>query len=322
MSISSENSPTIQQQQQIRVVTLNILAERWFIWQSDGGFGYSNVPKDAEIRSWRRRCDVLTAQLKSLNGDIYCLQEVDEAVFTDDLVPFFKALDEGFDGAFQTTKEEYPIATAIFWRRTLMCQQWVNPRSRTILSQFKLLRDERLFYVACCHLEGNKPTFYKGMQRVNQIQSSLKLIEKHMRSNKLDVAATPLIVAGDLNACPGEELHDLLRTGDLSVGDTFVLEQNALCGTGDVVVGQAASQPYRLRSAALVANGREPAFTFIGNNACYPLDYVYVSNSVRVLKVIDPSVAFATTDMTSLQGAVPNATIPSDHLPLVADVVI
>jgi endonuclease/exonuclease/phosphatase family metal-dependent hydrolase len=244
-------------------------------------------------------------------------------VFRDDLVPFFRSLDDGFDGTFQTSKEEYPIATAIFWRRRLMSQQWANPRSRTLLCQFQLTGDGgRLFYVVCAHLEGNKPTEYKGTQRVNQVQSGLKLVEKHVRTNKLDVDAVPLILAGDLNACPGEELHELLRTGVLAQGHTFQLEQEAVCGTGHVVVSQAASQPFRLRSAALVANGREPAFSFVGNSACYALDYIYVSNSVRVLDVVDPSVAFATSDVRALFGAIPNTTIPSDHLPLIADLII
>jgi len=300
---------------------MNILAERWFIWQSQGGYGYSNIAKDAEIRQWHVRFEQLKEYLQKRNGDLYCLQEVDEAVFTNDLLPFFRSLD--FDGAFQSTKNEYPIATAMFWRRSLMSQEWIDNRSRTMLSQFNMINSRKQFYVVCCHLEGNKPPDgYKGEQRVNQMQSSLKQVEKHMRANKLDVEATSLIVAGDLNACPMEELHELLRTGVLNAGFKFQLEVDAVCGEGDIVVAKGASQPFKLRSAALVANGCEPALTFIGNNASYTLDYVYVSKSVTVLSVIDPSLAFTKSEVRAMHGAVPSAVLPSDHLPLVADLLI
>lgn len=93
------------------------------------------------------------------------MQEVEQSAFENDLLPFFRSL--GFDGEFQTTKNEYPIATALFWRarfaarlaavafgrdsRAVRCSllknEWIDNRSRSMLSMFTVVATQQPMYL-------------------------------------------------------------------------------------------------------------------------------------------------------------------------------
>lgn len=295
----------------ITVCSHNVLAEKWFDWQRNGGHGYTKIPADHPIVDFEYRFKFLSAYLEEKNADIYCLQEMELSVFEQHYVPFFDAL--GYDGVFQKTKNKYPIATASFWRRARFTNDWQEFRSRTMLLSLRDRENDCKLYIVNCHLEGNKPGVYKGEQRVNQLKSTFARLEKQVVACGESVDAARIIVAGDLNALPGEEIHTLLTKGELKAGHVTNCGQDTFVGQLESTLLKDAQQPFRFQSCMRSALGREPCFSFVGKNHAFPLDYIY-SQNFHVTSAIDTSSQYSSSDIEAMLGAIPNEKIPSDHL--------
>jgi endonuclease/exonuclease/phosphatase family metal-dependent hydrolase len=262
---------------------------------------------------WQHRfalqCDRLQTHAQTNAVDLFCLQEMQDTAF-DAFRTFFKAL--GFSGVFQESDHDYPVGCAVFWRTDTLQLVRIEHRSRAIVCTFQW-RDQ-FVYVVCAHLEGNMPNVYKGAKRVEQTVSSLKRVQAMMKSDKIEQDKAKVIVCGDFNAMPTEELYKFMVEGGLpamyeqsllSTGNLFVKE----AGPSAVVTKAAVSHPFKFVSSYAAVHSEEPVYTFVGNDEAYTLDYAFVQN----LRVVDAQLGHECM-LPAPIGAIPDDARPSDHL--------
>ncbi|KAA8493671.1 Carbon catabolite repressor protein 4-like 4 [Porphyridium purpureum] len=131
-------------------------------------------------------------------------------------------------------------------------------------------------------------------------------------------AGAPYILAGDFNLKPSDPMYNLITLGQLP--SNFVLEQPE-----NTANGEKENAPFDVRvsrpmmSVYAVLNGREPDFT---NNArikdqdpfVETLDYIFASHSDWKVHGVHEL-----PERAHIKGPYPDATEPSDHLLLAAD---
>ncbi|GAX79217.1 hypothetical protein CEUSTIGMA_g6657.t1 [Chlamydomonas eustigma] len=87
-----------------KIVTYNILANKFAV----GGMHAYCPDKYLE---WGYRSKLIKEELLQYDGDIVCLQEVEDSVFRSELKPFFSAL--GFEGLFQPRQLPKPVKSPL-----------------------------------------------------------------------------------------------------------------------------------------------------------------------------------------------------------------
>lgn len=297
-------------QKSIGVVTWNILANKWFNWQAREGIGYDRVDKlqfDWDHR-FAQQCLKCQSHMDD-NVDLFCMQEMQDTVF-----PQFQAwfAERGFTGIFQESNNDYPVGCAIFWRDSALKLRVVEHRSRSVLVSLQCGED--VVYVICAHLEGNRKDSYHGAKRLEQLVSALKRLQLLVTKDKIAMEQAHVVVCGDLNALPTEEVYKFLAEGSLPAqykqsltdcGNSFVTE----AGESAIVTKQAIAHPFKLTSAYHAIHEKEPVYTFVGKTEAYTLDYVFVANlNIDAARLGNEAVIPAPL------GAIPDDERPSDHL--------
>jgi mRNA deadenylase 3'-5' endonuclease subunit Ccr4 len=298
----------------LNVVTYNVLAPKWLIWQQKEGHGYDKI--DLMQLEWPHRfanlSRVLEAAIRDDLADVFALQEMQDTRF-DDFLGFFRQ--HGFSGVFQETDNKYPIGAAFFWRESTLKLKQIEHRSRSIVACFE--HNNELVFVANCHLEANKPDLYNGSKRLEQVVSTLKRLTLMIEKEKATVESARVVFCGDLNCLDREETYKFLAEGalpalyeqSLRVGNDYV----SRAGDSAVVTKKAIAHPFKFLSAFAVANNnQEPPYTFVGKDGAFTLDYVFVANfTVERTELLTGAI-----EEPPPYGQLPNDACPSDHLGL------
>jgi len=170
------------------------------------------------------------------------------------------------------------------------------------------LEKERVLVVVNTHIHWDPEYPDVKLMQVCMLLEELELI---LNSNKR-YADAPLIICGDFNSLPDSGVYKFLRDGKLESNhpDFHGLDYGRYTSEGP-------RHPFRLASA--YESVGEPPFTNFTGNFVGCLDYIFYSNDklevCKILKAVDEDVVVSQT------GALPNAYMCSDHIPLVSEFV-
>ncbi|XP_064595309.1 fibrous sheath CABYR-binding protein-like [Liolophura sinensis] len=340
-------NPTLQSDclvpaKQFSVVSYNILADCWLNRFADTYTHASPKAKDPSYRHSR-----LLEEIKYLDADIVCMQEVDIAVYEGNLLPAMTGL--GYEGTFKSraASEGFQEGEATFFKNSRftllqsegyflkdLAEKEIESSAlpddvRECIRKYINLPDVVVITNLQCKLSSNPVTVgnihvnYGGFKIPNaqciQISCAIKeLVGKASNGN------FPHIICGDFNSAPDTPGYQLARDGYLSDEMIQKLQSSEDMEMPDGSKSALVNHLWRgfqhtsstLKSAYSTVQGAEPNCTALVNpifRRC--LDYIfYSSNSldtVGVLKVASEEDITANT-------ALPSEIFPSDHLSLKA----
>ena len=311
----------IQSGMAVKVLNWNILAD---IYATEQMYDYC-APW---ALSWPYRRTLIMKQIAALDGDIVCLQEVQNDSFETDLKPAMEAL--GFDYVYAPktrtmfTNKYTSEGAAIFYRscRFRKLDQCVldfdakaaefggfnknqlNRLSRGNVAVFTMLEDlrhgGRPLVVANTHITADVDA---GDVKIWQTQTLLEsLYQWVMRYSASAPLSYPVILCGDFNSTPDSSVYELLMAGHVSSQD---IEDPYL------VVPHPLGHSFPLRSVHQAVVGHEAQVTNFTSRFSGTLDYIcFTSSSLRALAV---SNGYSYEEL-SRDVAVPSPTQPSDHV--------
>ena len=302
---------------QLRVATYNVLAQcytrsSWFPWSPSSAL------------KWKARGAALLKDIDALSADLLLLQECEE--FEQFWVPALRQ--RGYEGLWKKRTEVTGAkkdGCAIFWRAAALAldgdpcfvehnelcaalppRAAGSPRARAdsgsqLDARTRLERDcvgivAQLALRSAAPLGAAAPRLVVANTHLywDPAFADVKLAQaEHMLRRislfRSDAAARcgaqpPVVFGGDFNSLPASEVHALLTRPD-------------------------GAPP--LRSAYAAAAGAEPAYTNLTPDFTGTLDYLLVTPDVSVLAALE-------TPGPGLGTGLPDATHPSDHLPLAA----
>jgi len=185
---------------QFRLLTFNCLVQDFV--------DDKKYPKsDAASLVWATRFAKFQEILRSSNADIICLQEIDESLFTSDWQPFLNS--QGYQAHYQK-KPNWGNVTA--FKVNTFSMEWIDHRSRALLCLLRCLENNHPIYVANVHLSAK---WDKCEEKVNQVKSLFKQIEKHQQSLDLTMANSSVVVCGDFNSSPNSGVYKYFVDGKL-----------------------------------------------------------------------------------------------------------
>lgn len=278
LPIKSWALSTISNHDYISLVSWNLLAPTYARPEK-----YPWVPLHA--LDWEHRQRLIVNKLKSLDADIYCLQEMEVERWDN----FLEKLPD-YDGVLQTMKGGHPVATAILVKRASQLEVVrTESRSRALLVVLSSSSKQPLF-LANVHLDAGAEN---DRTRICQLRSLLKRLVRHMDIEEIDVMKDehlepPIIIAGDMNMLRDTDVYDFLATGTLPSDETIT---HRLLPLRD-------------------AYEDTPGLRLTYGGGCV-LDYVWTSQSVKVLRTM-PVVCESNGSTIEM----PSETHPSDHLPI------
>jgi CCR4-NOT transcription complex subunit 6 len=217
----------------------------------------------------------------------------------------------------------------------------------------------KIFIIANLHLFWD-PTYseikieqcFYALQCLHEFQHAI--YHKYINDNSISFEDIPFILCGDFNSMPDSSVYQLLSTGsslitrvvpsmksslqdmsqyiilmaddeDTSINEPYKQGEKYQCPfeISTKEIGQCKEQVHfkhniKMKSTYASLNGKEPVFTNYTENFQGCLDYIWVSSNmhiVSVLKIIDENEA-------SKNKALPSMQYPSDHISLLANVVI
>lgn len=331
-----------QQRQRLRLVSWNILAPTYshpqkYPWSSK------------EHLSWRYRQKLILSDLKKIDADVICLQEMECALFD----AFMSQISEEYLGILQNTTDEHPVGNAILVRKNKLKVLRQESRSRALIlvvNGVEKFSPARPLYLANVHLQA-------GMEddktRVCQLKSLLKRIHNHVRMeisqektgwNETTKQLSPaVIVAGDFNMLATNPVYRWLSHRHQGTGTNKQSEVNILDnGTGLELLDLKFPKKVPLLPLkdifsdlppVLQENGEvseaqghsEVKMTYCGGSV---LDYIWTmdiavdqstdishKSAVEVLQTL----VFHTAAFSPDRQQWPSGTHPSDHLPVGVD---
>uniref|UniRef100_UPI0037E71823 nocturnin n=1 Tax=Semicossyphus pulcher TaxID=241346 RepID=UPI0037E71823 len=286
----------------IRVMQWNILAQAL----GEGKDGFIRCPLDA--LNWQERKYLILEEILTYRPDILCLQEVDH--YYDTFQPIMASL--GYHGTFlakpwspclDVEQNNGPDGCALFYRRSrfslqstahLRLSAMMLPTNQVAIVQTLSCRvTGRRLCVAVTHLKARS-----GWERLRSAQGadllqSLRSITSRGDS-EAEPGSVPLVVCGDFNAEPSEDVYRRFSSSPLGLNSAYKL---------------------------LSSDGQtEPAYTTWkirpSGESCSTLDYIWYSHdalSVECLLDIP-------TEEQIGPDRLPSYHYPSDHLSLLCDV--
>ncbi|XP_061542487.1 nocturnin isoform X1 [Phycodurus eques] len=288
----------------VRVIQWNILAQAL----GEGKDGFIRCPLEA--LNWKERKYLILEEILTYRPDIVCLQEVDH--YYDTFQPIMASL--GYHGSFlakpwspclDVEQNNGPDGCALFYRRSrFSLQTTINLR----LSAMMLPTNQvAIVQILNCRLTGQQlcvaVTHLKarsGWERLRSAQGadllqSLQSITSKTRGSRVQSGGTnPLVVCGDFNAEPSEDVYRRFRSSPLGLDSAYKL----LSTDGQT------EPPYttwKIRS-----NGE----------SCSTLDYIwYTRNVLSVDCLLD-----IPTEEQIGPDRLPSFHYPSDHLSLLCDI--
>ncbi|XP_059199556.1 nocturnin-like isoform X2 [Centropristis striata] len=283
----------------IRVMQWNILAQAL-------GEGLDNfVQCPPEALSWSRRKYLILEEILSYRPDIVCLQEVDH--YYDTLQPVLAGL--GYSSSFcpkpwspclDVEGNNGPDGCALFYDQTRyelldtsnirLCAMRIPTNQVAVVTMLRCRTSGRCVCVGVTHLKARSGWEWLRSAQGSDLLRHLQTLVQKQDSSSRDV---PLLVCGDFNAVPSEEVYRRFSTSPLSLDSAYKkLSEDGLT---------------------------EPEFTSWKirptGECCTTLDYIWYSpGALRVDAVLNMP-----TEEQIGPNRLPSFSYPSDHLSLVCD---
>ncbi|XP_078394791.1 nocturnin-like isoform X1 [Cetorhinus maximus] len=278
----------------IKVLQWNILAQALGEWKDN----FIKCPREA--LNWSERKYLILEEILTYHPDILCLQEVDH--YFDTFQPILSGL--GYHSTFfpkpsspclDVEHNNGPDGCALFFLRERfelidsatirLAARMLQTNQVAIVQTLRCIETSRVFCVAVTHLKA-----CSGWERFRSSQGCdlLQNLE-----NITDGAGIPLIVCGDFNAEPTEDVYKQFTKSSLNLNSAYKLLSND---------GQS-----------------EPPFTTWkirpSGESCHTLDYIWYSQHAfcvnRLLNL--------PTEEQIGPNRLPSFHYPSDHLSLVCE---
>ncbi|XP_067454618.1 nocturnin isoform X2 [Thunnus thynnus] len=289
----------------IRVMQWNILAQAL----GEGKDGFIRCPLDA--LNWQERKYLILEEILTYRPDILCLQEVDH--YYDTFLPIMASL--GYHGSFlakpcspclDVEQNNGPDGCALFYRRSrfslqstahLRLSAMMLPTNQVAIVQTLHCRvTGRRLCVAVTHLKARS-----GWERLRSAQGAdllqrLRSITCRSGGGQSEAVSgkDPLVVCGDFNAEPSEDVYRRFLSSPLGLDSAYKL---------------------------LSSDGQtEPAYTTWkirpSGESCSTLDYIwYTQDALGVECLLD-----IPTEEQIGPDRLPSYHYPSDHLSLLCDI--
>ncbi|KPP71718.1 nocturnin-like, partial [Scleropages formosus] len=289
-----KNAKRGSQLRSFRVMQWNILAQAL----GEGKDSFVRCPPDA--LNWAERKYLILEEILTYQPDILCLQEVDH--YYDTFQPVFNSL--GYHSAFypkpwspclDVESNNGPDGCALFFRKECfelvdsvslrLTAMMVSTNQVAIIQKLRCKQTGRLLCVAVTHLKARS-----GWERLRSAQGSDLLYHlQHVTQG----TCIPLLVCGDFNAEPSEDVYRRFATSSLNLNSAYKL---------------------------LSTDGQsEPPYTTWkirpSGESCHTLDYVWYSQHAFV---VDSVLDFPTEEQIG-PNRLPSYNYPSDHLSLVCN---
>lgn len=275
---------------------------------SEGKDGFIHCPLDA--LNWQERKYLILEEILSYRPDILCLQEVDH--YYDTFQPIMASL--GYHGTFlakpwspclDVEQNNGPDGCALFFRRSRFSPQatahlrlsaLMLPTNQVAIVQKLTCRvtGQRLC-VAVTHLKARSGwERLRSAQGADFLQKLQRIISQDSNRCKAMSGTIPLVVCGDFNAEPTEDIYRRFSSSPLGLNSA-----------------------YKLLSSD---RQTEPAYTTwkirLSGESCSTLDYIwYTADSLRVEQVLD-----IPTEEQIGPERLPSYHYPSDHISLLCDI--
>lgn len=336
----------------ITVMTYNVLCDA-LLWQHRHLYRRC----DPSILPWARRRHLLILRIEQVNPDLLFLQEVQAEHFS-----FFQdqLTAKGYHGAF-TQRPRKPDGCAAFYKTEVFEFEyiWGVPLSvqgssimdRPNVGQVLLLRHRSTDVKICginTHLLFNPNRGdVKLMQIALLLGKAAELVGgvEHLRN-------LPLVVAGDLNACPGSVVLEflsgtvipycrqdrrLMSGQQQSSGGASVHPASPKCGLPPAAAAQfrdvvpvpgshpgcscsghcqEAQHPFKLASAQPMLPNE--ISSMVGTDQGILVDHIFVSSHLIVQHILE----LRSADALIRLGGMPNHKEPSDHQPVAIRIIL
>jgi CCR4-NOT transcription complex subunit 6 len=308
----------------VKVLNWNILAD---IYATDQVYDYCYP----WALNWAYRKTLILKQIAALDGDIVCLQEVQNDTFESDLRPAMESL--GFDFVYAPktrtmfTNKYMSEGACIFYRSNRfrkidhyvldfdaraaemtnsgsMTKSQLNRLSKGNIALLTLLEDNRHggrpLVVATTHITADIDA---GDVKIWQCQTLLDCMHDWVL-HRIGTSglSTPMLLCGDFNSTPDSSVYELLISGHANgheIDDPFGIIPNPL------------GHSLPLRSVHQAVVGHEAQVTNFTTRFSGTLDYIcFTSTTLRALAV---SNGYSYEEL-SKDVAVPSPTQPSDHV--------
>uniref|UniRef100_A0A3Q3VSV6 Nocturnin n=1 Tax=Mola mola TaxID=94237 RepID=A0A3Q3VSV6_MOLML len=293
-----------KQNPSIRIMQWNILAQAL----GEGKDGFIRCPPDA--LNWQERKYLILEEILTYRPDILCLQEVDH--YYDTFQPIMASI--GYHGSFlakpsspclDVEQNNGPDGCALFYRHSrfslqatahLRLSAMMLPTNQVAIVQtLNCQLTGQQLCVAVTHLKARS-----GWERLRSAQGADLL--QRLRSittqggSRREAApgSVPLIVCGDFNAEPTEDVYQRFSSSPLGLNSAYKL---------------------------LSSDGQtEPAYTTwkirLTGESCSTLDYIWYSRDALIVECL---LDIPTEDQIG-PDRLPSYHYPSDHLSLLCDI--
>ncbi|KAJ8315192.1 hypothetical protein KUTeg_007342 [Tegillarca granosa] len=305
---------------QFSVISYNILAQ-CHLERNNDGYSYT----EREFLELKNRHDRLMEELKSLDGDVVCLQEVEPEYYSNYLQPSFKSL--GYDSLFMKRTDDYfAEGEATFFKTSRFTLVSSSSHSLAELAEKDLAEtglDDSVKASVRKYLNRPDVLVITKLQCNNTgnivtIASAIKEVVKTAGSDM-----SPHILCGDFNSKEASPAYQLTTEGYL--GDEMLqtlqnltnveMEDGSKAALVNHLWGAFQHTSTNLKSAYFVTMGCEPDITSYNEVMCATVDYQFYSmgclDNVGVLET-------AAEDEVMKTGGIPNKIFPSDHISLKA----
>lgn len=274
----------------------------------EGKDGFIRCPLDA--LNWQERKYLILEEILTYRPDILCLQEVDH--YYDTFLPIMASL--GYHGSFlakpwspclDVEQNNGPDGCALFYRRSrfslqatahLRLSAMMLPTNQVAIVQtLNCQATGRRLCVAVTHLKARSGwERLRSAQGADLLQSLRSITSRGSSQSEVPPATIPLVVCGDFNAEPSEDVYRRFSSSPLGLNSAYKL---------------------------LSSDGQtEPAYTTWkirpSGESCSTLDYIwYTHNALSVECLLD-----IPTEEQIGPDRLPSYHYPSDHLSLLCDV--
>lgn len=290
----------------IRIMQWNILAQAL----GEGKDGFIRCPLDA--LNWEERKYLILEEILTYSPDILCLQEVDH--YFDTFQPIMASL--GYHGTFlakpwspclDVEQNNGPDGCALFFRRSrfslqstahLRLSAMMLPTNQVAIVQtLNCQVTGQKLCVAVTHLKARSGwERLRSAQGADLLQSLRSITSANVSSRQNEVVSgtIPLVVCGDFNAEPSEDVYRRFSSSTLGLNSAYKL---------------------------LSRDGQtEPAYTTWkirpSGESCSTLDYIwYTHDALSVECLLD-----IPTEEQIGPDRLPSYHYPSDHLSLLCDI--
>ena len=307
--------------------------------------------KDKRYLKWKYRWNLLKKELIKLDADIYCLNEVQNDVFNNEMKELFicKNKNKNYSGIFTPrlpeklmTKEKYikfdkiyDTGCAIFFntdRFRLIQTRTVNMPMliQDILKSKKIKLTKTMkekikpeyggIIIILEDLITNKKLCVTSVHLSHKPSyDDLKVLQAHLtlkEINKMTNSDIPLIITGDFNSTPDSITYRSILTGKCDNKFNFEIGRTGEYPLKPLFKIPSRFSKYKMTSVYKKILKREPKYTNYTKGFKDCLDYIFINNKLNVISILEeiPISHYKKYD------GFPNKDNPSDHIPLMAEI--